>query len=126
MKAESSAIREAEVTTEPTVPRLPWPGAVFVSLRPHQWTKNLIVFAALAFSKHLFDTALLLRSAAAFAVFCGLSGAVYLINDVVDVERDRLHPRKRRRPIAAGAMSSSRRACTADAPICGVHEKPNP
>jgi 4-hydroxybenzoate polyprenyltransferase len=77
---------------------------VFVSLRPHQWTKNLIVFAALAFSKHLFDTTALLRSAAAFAVFCGLSGAVYLINDVVDMERDRLHPRKKRRPIASGEL----------------------
>jgi 4-hydroxybenzoate polyprenyltransferase len=107
VKAESPAIREAEVATEPTVPRLPWPGAVFISLRPHQWTKNLIVFAALVFSKHLADTGSVLRAASAFAVFCGLSGAVYLVNDVVDVERDRLHPRKRRRPIASGALRPS-------------------
>ena len=78
--------------------------AVVVSLRPHQWTKNLVVFAALAFSKHLFEPGPFLRTALAFAVFCGLSGAVYLINDVADVERDRLHPRKRFRPVASGAL----------------------
>ena len=66
--------------------------AIWTSLRPHQWTKNLVVFAALALSKHLFDFDLVVRAAAAFAVFCGLSGAVYLINDIVDVERDRLQP----------------------------------
>jgi 4-hydroxybenzoate polyprenyltransferase len=77
---------------------------LFLSLRPYQWTKNLIVFAALVFSKHLFDPGPLGRASLAFAVFCGLSGAVYLVNDVVDIERDRLHPRKRLRPIASGAL----------------------
>lgn len=76
------------------------------SLRPHQWTKNLVVFAALGFSKHLFEGPPVLRALLAFAVFCGLSGAVYLVNDVADVERDRLHPRKRLRPIAAGQLST--------------------
>jgi 4-hydroxybenzoate polyprenyltransferase len=80
-------------------------GALFASLRPHQWTKNLVVFAALALSKHLFEAGPLLRSIAAFFVFCGLSGSVYLLNDVTDVERDRLHPRKKNRPIASGAVS---------------------
>jgi 4-hydroxybenzoate polyprenyltransferase len=75
-----------------------------VSLRPHQWTKNLILFAPLALSKHLFEAGPLLRSIFAFLVFCGLSGAVYLVNDVKDIERDRLHPRKRLRPIASGAL----------------------
>jgi len=77
---------------------------LLISLRPHQWTKNLLLFAPLALSKHLFETGLFLRSAAAFLLFCGLSGTVYLINDVRDVERDRLHPRKRLRPIASGAL----------------------
>jgi len=81
-------------------------GALVASLRPHQWTKNLVVFAALAFSKHLFDPEPLLRASFAFLVFCGLSGTVYLLNDVADVERDRLHPRKRLRPIASGALST--------------------
>jgi 4-hydroxybenzoate polyprenyltransferase len=79
--------------------------AVIASLRPHQWTKNAIVFAALAFSKHLFELDLFLRSTIAFLVFCGLSGTVYLVNDVADIERDRLHPRKRLRPIASGALA---------------------
>ena len=79
--------------------------ALFRSLRPHQWTKNLVVFAALAFSKHLFDPELFTRAAAAFLVFCGLSGSVYLLNDIVDLERDRLHPQKKSRPLAAGELS---------------------
>jgi 4-hydroxybenzoate polyprenyltransferase len=75
------------------------------SLRPHQWTKNLMVFAAPALSKHLFEREPLGQALLAFVVFCGLSGTVYLFNDVADVERDRLHPRKRLRPIASGALS---------------------
>jgi 4-hydroxybenzoate polyprenyltransferase len=91
---------------EPAVlPRRRGPGrALWVSLRPHQWTKNLVVFAAIALSKHLFEAEPLVRAALAFVAFCGLSGTVYLINDVADVERDRLHPLKRLRPIASGEM----------------------
>ena len=63
-----------------------------------------MVFAALAFSKHLFERGPLLRSLLAFALFCALSGAVYLLNDVADVERDRRHPTKSRRPIASGEL----------------------
>jgi 4-hydroxybenzoate polyprenyltransferase len=79
--------------------------AVWTSLRPHQWTKNLAVFAALALSKHLFEPGPLGRSVLAFVLFCALSGTVYLLNDVADYERDRLHPVKRLRPIARGALS---------------------
>ena len=83
------------------------PRALLVSLRPHQWTKNLVVLAALAFSKHLFDDAdAVVRSGVAFAVFCALSGVVYLVNDLADVESDRLHPSKRARPIASGALGA--------------------
>jgi 4-hydroxybenzoate polyprenyltransferase len=78
--------------------------ALFAALRPHQWTKNLLLFAALALSKHLFEAEPLLRSVVAFALFCGLSGAVYLLNDVADLERDKLHPVKRLRPVASGAL----------------------
>jgi 4-hydroxybenzoate polyprenyltransferase len=79
-------------------------GPVLVSLRPEQWTKNLVLFAALAFSKHLFETGPLLRALLGFGLFCGLSGAVYLLNDVADRERDRMHPLKRLRPVASGAL----------------------
>jgi 4-hydroxybenzoate polyprenyltransferase len=78
---------------------------VLLSLRPEQWTKNLIVFAALIFGQRLLDAAAVGRSLAAFFIFCALSGVVYVINDVSDREADRLHPLKRFRPIAAGQVS---------------------
>jgi 4-hydroxybenzoate polyprenyltransferase len=79
--------------------------SLFVSLRPDQWTKNLIVFAALIFAVKLLDPAALAYASAAFLIFCALSGAVYLINDVSDRDQDRRHPIKRLRPIAAGEVS---------------------
>ena len=78
--------------------------ALVVSLRPYQWIKNLVVLAALAFSKHLFDADAAARAALAFVVFCALASAVYLVNDILDLERDRLHPVKRTRPIASGQL----------------------
>ena len=80
--------------------------ALLSSLRPEQWTKNLVVFAALVFSRRLLDPAAVALALAAFLIFCGLSGAVYLVNDVSDREADRQHPVKARRPIAAGTLSS--------------------
>ena len=74
-------------------------------LRPKQWIKNFFVFAPLIFSRHIFDAAYLLPSIAAFIVFSLTSSAVYIINDILDVESDRAHPRKRFRPIAAGDIS---------------------
>ncbi|HUR34752.1 MAG TPA: decaprenyl-phosphate phosphoribosyltransferase [Vicinamibacterales bacterium] len=73
-----------------------------LSLRPGQWTKNLLVFAPLLFAVKLFDLPSVGRAGAGFAVFCALSSVVYLLNDVMDREGDRQHPLKRRRPIAAG------------------------
>lgn len=75
------------------------------SLRPQQWTKNLFVFAGLLFSGHLLDRAAWPPAVAAFLIFCGLSGAVYLVNDVFDRATDAQHPVKRHRPIASGALS---------------------
>ncbi len=79
---------------------------LIISLRPDQWTKNLIVFAALIFAVKLFDPAALALASAAFLIFCVLSGCVYLINDVSDREADRQHPLKRLRPIASGALGA--------------------
>lgn len=75
------------------------------ALRPYQWTKNVFLFAAVVFSGHLAEPAYLGRALAAFALFCGLSGAVYLINDLADLERDRAHPEKRSRPLASGRLT---------------------
>jgi len=74
------------------------------SVRPSQWTKNLFVFFGLLFGQRLLDPSSIRRSVLAFAVFCALSGVVYLVNDVADREADRLHPLKRNRPIASGTV----------------------
>ena len=78
-------------------------GAVLLSLRPQQWVKNLFVFGGLIFAQRLFTPAVW-PALGAFTIFCGLSGAMYLLNDVADREKDRLHPEKRHRPIAAGRL----------------------
>ena len=84
--------------------------SLLMSLRPAQWTKNLIVFAGLLFGQvgngpAFLDPGAIAQSLAAFFIFCGLSGVVYLINDVADREADRLHPLKRNRPIASGTVT---------------------
>jgi 4-hydroxybenzoate polyprenyltransferase len=80
---------------------------LFVSMRPGEWTKNLFVFAGLLFGQRLTDTAAIVRSIGAFTIFCALASVVYLVNDVMDREQDRQHPRKRLRPIASGALQTS-------------------
>lgn len=78
---------------------------IILSLRPKQWTKNLIIFAGLVFSRHFLNTRYFLESLAAFAIFCLLSGTVYIVNDIVDRESDRMHPVKSKRPIAAKSLA---------------------
>ena len=86
--------------------------ALVAAMRPLQWSKNLLVFLPLFFSVNQawslddFDSVLTLglRSVAAFVLFIALSGSVYLLNDCIDVERDRAHPRKRTRPVASGRL----------------------
>lgn len=74
-------------------------------IRPHQWSKNVLVFAALLFSKNMFHPLMVGRAAAGFLAFCALSGATYLFNDIMDRDKDRSHPEKRNRPIASGLLS---------------------
>jgi 4-hydroxybenzoate polyprenyltransferase len=74
-------------------------------LRPRQWSKNLLVFAATVFADQLFVPKSAGLAALAFVAFCLASSSVYVVNDLLDVERDRQHPRKRLRPIAAGEIS---------------------
>ncbi|MCH7760496.1 decaprenyl-phosphate phosphoribosyltransferase [candidate division TA06 bacterium] len=81
---------------------------LFLSLRPKQWTKNLVLFAGLLFSKNLLDSSLLFKTFLAFLLFCLLSSSVYLLNDIIDLEKDRRHPRKSKRPIASGRLSSKK------------------
>jgi 4-hydroxybenzoate polyprenyltransferase len=80
---------------------------LFIALRPHQWTKNFVVLAALIFAERLYHVPSLLLASGAFVVFCMLSGAVYLVNDLADLEGDRRHPVKRTRPLPSGTLSPS-------------------
>jgi 4-hydroxybenzoate polyprenyltransferase len=74
-------------------------------MRPHQWVvKNLFVVAPLAFSKHLLDPSYGVVSLVAFLLFGLLSGSVYMVNDIFDIEKDRAHPKKKHRPIASGKL----------------------
>lgn len=78
--------------------------ALLKTMRPRQWTKNAFIFAALVFDKQLFIPSSVLRTLGAFVLFCLISSAVYIFNDLSDVEADREHPVKRNRPIASGKL----------------------
>lgn len=81
--------------------------ALIEELRPWQWTKNLLLFAGVLFSQQLGNPQLVLRAVAGFIAFSLLSGAVYLLNDLADLEADRRHPKKRLRPIASGRLPAA-------------------
>jgi len=82
-------------------------------MRPRQWTKNLLLFAALIFANELFDADSVALACLGFAAFCLASSSAYVVNDLLDVDRDRRHPVKRSRPIAAGEVSTGRAAALA-------------
>jgi len=77
------------------------------SLRPKQWYKNFLLFLGVIFSLNLFNFSLLLDAVFAFIIFCILSGSGYIINDILDMKKDRKHPVKRKRPIASGKLKIS-------------------
>jgi 4-hydroxybenzoate polyprenyltransferase len=77
---------------------------LFIGMRPKQWTKNVVVFAALVFDGKAGDPEYIIRVVVGFVVFCLVSGIVYLINDLTDIEKDRQHPHKRHRPLASGRL----------------------
>lgn len=80
---------------------------IFKSMRPQQWIKNFFIFAPLVFSRNMFNLPLVLRTVAAFAAFCLLSSAQYFINDLKDIEEDRRHPLKSKRPLASGQLKKT-------------------
>lgn len=79
--------------------------AIFQQLRVRQWTKNLVLFAGVIFAHQSGDPRSLTRAIAGFLAFCMLASVVYILNDIIDVESDRVHPKKRSRPIASGRIS---------------------
>ena len=76
-------------------------------MRPNQWYKNLVLFVGIVFSRNLFDFSMWCDISSAFIIFCVLSGSDYVINDILDIERDKMHPAKRKRPIASGGLKRS-------------------
>ncbi len=75
------------------------------SLRPQQWIKNLFIFAPLIFSQNILNLSLLLKTSAAFGLFCLISGSCYILNDLQDIEEDKRHPLKAMRPLASGRLT---------------------
>src|SRR5258708_17206905 len=111
MARSTSSPVAASGTADHAVPGRSLALNLLLSLRPAQWSKNLLVFAGLLFGAadrrsglQLFDSIALLDAIAAFVVFCVLSGVVYLVNDIADRDSDRRHPLKAQRPIASGAL----------------------
>ncbi|MDP9491344.1 MAG: UbiA prenyltransferase family protein [Actinomycetota bacterium] len=83
-------------------------GGLLAAMRPRQWTKNLLLYAGIIFAAELDDPQRWIQATAAFAAYCLASSAAYIFNDVRDAAHDRLHPLKRRRPIASGAVRPGR------------------
>jgi 4-hydroxybenzoate polyprenyltransferase len=99
-------MRSAEREAELAVPvQRSWLVSLAKELRLRQWSKNVIVFAGLIFAKKLNDPQAIMLALAAFIIFCLLSSLVYVINDMLDIEADRRHPKKRFRPLAAGQIT---------------------
>jgi 4-hydroxybenzoate polyprenyltransferase len=111
--AQNIALEESlyDQQTAPSAARIVTPTnrlrALISSLRPRQWTKNLTVFVGIIFSQHLFILVSLARATLACLAFCCASSFVYVLNDIHDRENDKLHPIKRKRPIASGALPVS-------------------
>ena len=80
---------------------------IFISCRPQHWIKNLFVFAAIVFSKNIFNLSLLEKTVVAFISFCLLSSSLYILNDLKDLEEDKRHPLKSKRPLASGRLEKS-------------------
>ncbi|MCK4724954.1 MAG: UbiA family prenyltransferase, partial [Anaerolineales bacterium] len=80
--------------------------ALITTMRPRQWLKNTIIFAALVFDRQLSieNWPAVLRTFLGFVIFCLLSGVVYIINDIADLEADKQHPIKKNRPLASGEL----------------------
>ena len=93
---------------------------LLVSMRPKQWSKNVLVFAGLLFAQDVFITPKIVSALAAFLLFCLVSSSTYLLNDIVDRKKDAMHPVKRNRPIASGKLSSGVAAVAAVVLLIGI------
>ncbi len=118
-RAQPSPVDDGRAEVHSAAANRPVPLALLHAMRPRQWVKNLLVFAAPAAAGVIFHLDVFGRCTAAFAVFVAASAATYLVNDVRDADGDRRHPEKRRRPIAAGEVSVRVAAIAAAALLAG-------
>lgn len=91
---------------------------ILVSMRPKQWYKNLVIFIGIIFSINLLNLNLWIDVIAAFTIFCILSGSIYILNDILDLEKDKSHPKKKKRPLASGRLKVSHALTCAIILIC--------
>ncbi len=101
--AAAAAVRRLGIPRATLVDRESWLLSAFRALRPHQWTKNLLLFVPLLLA-HRSEPGRVLDVGLAFFMFCGCASATYLLNDLLDIDADRRHPQKRRRPFALGTL----------------------
>ncbi|GMQ78457.1 MAG: decaprenyl-phosphate phosphoribosyltransferase [Anaerolineae bacterium] len=94
--------------------------AILITMRPRQWLKNGLVYAPIFFDNKLIDPESFLRTTAAFVLLCLMSGAVYIMNDLIDIENDRQHPTKKNRPLASGGLNPMTASVTAAILIVGT------
>ncbi|MBI5677318.1 MAG: UbiA family prenyltransferase, partial [Planctomycetes bacterium] len=80
---------------------------ILLSMRPEQWIKNFFVFTALLFSKNLLNPSKDIEAIIGFVIFCMVTGCAYMVNDLVDLEKDKLHPAKSRRPLASEKLKKN-------------------
>ena len=116
--SEQPTVPAAAPVDEPVVPRRSPLRAAIKTGRPQEWIKNVFVFAGLLFSGKFDDAHAVLEATLAFVSFCAISSAGYYVNDLIDVELDRKHPKKRFRPLAAGELSEG--AAKTIAPLLAV------
>jgi 4-hydroxybenzoate polyprenyltransferase len=93
---------------------------LLISMRPKQWVKNVFIFAPMIFSLHMFQAAFIKRSLLAFMLFSLITGGIYIFNDILDREKDRQHPEKKNRPIAAGRLPVASAGIFAAVMLAGV------
>jgi 4-hydroxybenzoate polyprenyltransferase len=104
-RMETAVETAANITPTPPPPGVPGRFlALLVAMRPRQWTKNLAVFVGILFAQRLFNLVLFERTVIAFGAFCLAASSIYLFNDLLDLESDRQHPKKKYRPLAAGTL----------------------